>query len=62
MTSTKKKSVQDFAIAVYDGSTCIGFLDEGRDGSVRAYDASGALVGAFTTQRAAARAIPAVPS
>ena len=47
-------------LAVYDGMTCAGFLDEGR-GVFRAYDAVGKLIGNFKTQCDAVRAIPKVP-
>jgi hypothetical protein len=55
--NTKKKPSQD-CLAVYDGTSFAGFLDEDRDGQFRAYDLAGQLVGTFKTQRDAMRSIP----
>ncbi len=50
----------DHQLAVYDGTDHCGFIDEGRNGRFRAYDADGKLVGIYKNQREALRAIPEV--
>jgi hypothetical protein len=47
-------------LAVYDGAIFAGALEQCRDGRFRAYDATGALVGIFKSQREAMRSIPVV--
>jgi hypothetical protein len=44
-------------LSVYDGTVFAGLIDQSR-GLFRAYDAAGALVGTFKTQRDAMCAIP----
>jgi hypothetical protein len=47
--------------AVYDGAIHVGYVDQRRDGRFRAYDVDGRMIGTYTTQREATRAIPAPP-
>jgi hypothetical protein len=56
---SERKPASD-RLAVYDGATHCGFVEEGRAGKFRAFDVDGKLIGAFATQREATRAIPTV--
>lgn len=57
MTDTKKQPSQG-RLAVYDGVNYVGYVDPGRGGLFRAYDAVSRVIGAFKTRRDAMRAIP----